>query len=81
MQHSGHKYVELIQMHLEQPQRRFTTKRKIERFLSHSLRNLNACEILKEEVKHIKYLASHVLTKAFKTIPFSDDSNPVTQSL
>jgi hypothetical protein len=55
--------------------------RKYERFLSLSLKNLNACEKLKKDPKKLKYQASHVLTKTFKITPLSGDSNLVTQSL
>ncbi len=62
--------IEQIQTHFEQPQIRFRKKWKFKRFLSLSLRNLNAYNKLKKNFK-----------KKFKTAPLSGHSNLVRQSL
>jgi hypothetical protein len=66
-------------MHFEQPYSE--QNGKFECIFSLSLRNQNACYKLKKDFKNVKYQASHVLTKTFKTTPLPGHCNLVTLSL
>ena len=74
--------IEQMRTHYKQPQFAFETNWRIRTLYEPQHKNLKCLLKIKGTlIKKNYYQASPVLTKLFKTIPLSDDSNLVTQSL